>query len=122
MPRYRFFAVFFGVYILEVGARGAWWQRLPCGLQALPAACPGNRRARHGAAAAPGAASGATTGSLARTPPRPNLPTHPNRAPATQYVVFALFYIFQPDECLSGVHHFSHAMWFSVQTAATIGE
>lgn len=37
------------------------------------------------------------------------------------YTVFACFYMMQPKHCVSNVQKFSHALWFSVHTAATIG-
>ncbi|KAG2496209.1 hypothetical protein HYH03_005808 [Edaphochlamys debaryana] len=39
----------------------------------------------------------------------------------TEYLVFALLYLTQPKDCVGGVMRFSHAMWFSVYTAATLG-
>ncbi|EFJ45008.1 hypothetical protein VOLCADRAFT_118521 [Volvox carteri f. nagariensis] len=39
----------------------------------------------------------------------------------TEYLIFALLYLTQPDRCVGGIMKFSHAMWFSVQTAATLG-
>ncbi|PNH10296.1 ATP-sensitive inward rectifier potassium channel 1 [Tetrabaena socialis] len=39
----------------------------------------------------------------------------------SEYVVFALLYLTQPDRCVGGTMKFSHALWFSVQTAATLG-
>ncbi|GIL50902.1 hypothetical protein Vafri_6867 [Volvox africanus] len=39
----------------------------------------------------------------------------------TEYLFFSLLYLTQPDHCVGGVMKFSHAMWFSVQTAATLG-
>lgn len=39
----------------------------------------------------------------------------------SEYVVFALLYLAMPDYCIEGVKQFSQALWFSVQTSATIG-
>ncbi|KAG2444834.1 hypothetical protein HXX76_001575 [Chlamydomonas incerta] len=39
----------------------------------------------------------------------------------TEYLFFALLYLTQPNQCVGGVMKFSHAMWFSVYTAATLG-
>eukprot|EP00892_Ulva_mutabilis_P008016 jgi/Ulvmu1/5587/UM023_0124.1 len=39
----------------------------------------------------------------------------------TFYASFALFYLLMREECVDGIHHFSHAFYFSVQTSATIG-
>lgn len=41
--------------------------------------------------------------------------------PCVQYASFALFYLLTREECVEGIHHFSHAFYFSVQTSATIG-
>lgn len=38
-----------------------------------------------------------------------------------QYLVYATFYMSQPKHCVSNVQKFTHALWFSVHTAATIG-
>ncbi|MEW5302768.1 MAG: hypothetical protein WDW36_005516 [Sanguina aurantia] len=38
-----------------------------------------------------------------------------------QYVLFALLYLTQPDICVGATMKWSHAIWFSVQTAATLG-
>ena len=38
-----------------------------------------------------------------------------------QYATFALLYYFQAKHCIKGVKHYLHALWFSVQTSATIG-
>jgi hypothetical protein len=38
-----------------------------------------------------------------------------------EYCLFALLYLWQPDDCIEGVRHFANALWFSVQTASTIG-
>ena len=38
-----------------------------------------------------------------------------------QYAVFGLLYYLQAEGCIKGVMHYSHALWFSVQTSATIG-
>lgn len=38
-----------------------------------------------------------------------------------QYAVFGLLYYLQAEHCIKGVKHYLHALWFSVQTAATIG-
>lgn len=38
-----------------------------------------------------------------------------------QYMSFALLYLLMREECVEGIQHFSHAFYFSVQTAATIG-
>jgi hypothetical protein len=43
-------------------------------------------------------------------------------APLLQYLLFALLYLALPDGCVHGRVSFSSALWFSVQTAATIGE
>ena len=40
---------------------------------------------------------------------------------AVQYATFALLYYFQAEHCIKGVKHYLHALWFSVQTSATIG-
>lgn len=37
------------------------------------------------------------------------------------YVLFACFFMTQSKHCVSNVQKFSHALWFSVHTAATIG-
>lgn len=37
-----------------------------------------------------------------------------------EYVLFALVYMWQPDHCTEATT-FAAALWFSVQTAATIG-
>ena len=37
------------------------------------------------------------------------------------YMVFACLYMTQSKHCVSNVQKFSHALWFSVHTAATIG-
>jgi hypothetical protein len=37
------------------------------------------------------------------------------------YMVFACLYMIQSKHCVSNVQKFSHALWFSVHTAATIG-
>eukprot|EP00198_Chlamydomonas_reinhardtii_P000766 XP_001690101.1 inwardly-rectifying potassium channel [Chlamydomonas reinhardtii] len=39
----------------------------------------------------------------------------------TEYLFFALLYLTQPNQCVGGIMRFSHAMWFSVYTAATLG-
>ncbi|GLC59523.1 hypothetical protein PLESTB_001496500 [Pleodorina starrii] len=39
----------------------------------------------------------------------------------TEYLLFALLYLTQPGRCVGGTMKFPHAMWFSVQTAATLG-
>ncbi|KAG2448597.1 hypothetical protein HYH02_006488 [Chlamydomonas schloesseri] len=39
----------------------------------------------------------------------------------TEYLFFALLYLTQRSDCVGGVMRFSHAMWFSVYTAATLG-
>ncbi|GFR39598.1 hypothetical protein Agub_g58 [Astrephomene gubernaculifera] len=39
----------------------------------------------------------------------------------TEYLIFALLYLTQSGACVHGSLRFSHAMWFSVQTAATLG-
>jgi len=39
----------------------------------------------------------------------------------SMYILFALFYMSQPSHCVSNVQKFSHALWFSLHTAATIG-
>lgn len=45
---------------------------------------------------------------------------------ALQYLLFAFVYLSMPAECICseecGLVTFSHAFWFSVQTASTIGE
>lgn len=41
---------------------------------------------------------------------------------AMQYFVFALLYLSQPNRCVPHIKHLRIALWFSVQTAATIGE
>ena len=38
------------------------------------------------------------------------------------YALFATAYALQPGGCLEGAHGFAGALWFSVQTASTIGE
>ena len=38
-----------------------------------------------------------------------------------QYAVFGFLYYLQAEHCIKGVKHYLHALWFSVQTAATIG-
>ena len=39
------------------------------------------------------------------------------------YCAFAFAYLGQPDRCLEGVKgSFASSLWFSVQTASTIGE
>ncbi|KAI8477201.1 MAG: inward rectifier potassium channel-domain-containing protein [Monoraphidium minutum] len=38
-----------------------------------------------------------------------------------EYTAFALAYLAQPDACIEGVGRFANALWFSVQTASTIG-
>lgn len=71
--------------------------------------------------------------SLPRRPLRRRIltPGHPNPAtllalrpaplPLPQYLFFALLYLTQPNQCVGGIMRFSHAMWFSVYTAATLG-
>ena len=54
---------------------------------------------------------------LASPPPCPA----PLDAVLLQYCVFALLYMSQPKNCISNVQSFLHALWFSVQTSATIG-
>uniref|UniRef100_A0A1D2AEI2 ATP-sensitive inward rectifier potassium channel 12 n=1 Tax=Auxenochlorella protothecoides TaxID=3075 RepID=A0A1D2AEI2_AUXPR len=39
----------------------------------------------------------------------------------SMYTTFAFLYMLEPDGCITKVHQFSHAMWFSVHTSATIG-
>lgn len=39
----------------------------------------------------------------------------------SMYMVFACFFMTQSKHCVSNVQKFSHALWFSVHTAATIG-
>lgn len=41
--------------------------------------------------------------------------------PPPQYIVYALLYMSQPKHCISLVQNFTHALWFSVHTSATIG-
>jgi hypothetical protein len=36
-------------------------------------------------------------------------------------MAFAVLYMTQPAHCISRVNKFSHALWFSVHTSATIG-
>ncbi len=38
-----------------------------------------------------------------------------------EYLLFALLYLSQPDSCVPHVNRLPIALWFSVQTAATIG-
>ncbi|KAK9809060.1 hypothetical protein WJX72_008704 [[Myrmecia] bisecta] len=38
-----------------------------------------------------------------------------------QYTAFASLYFWQSEHCIEGIHNFLHALWFSVQTSATIG-
>ena len=38
-----------------------------------------------------------------------------------QYATFGLLYYLQAEHCIKGVKHYLHALWFSVQTSATIG-
>jgi len=39
----------------------------------------------------------------------------------TQYLVFGAIYYLNPRKCVPGMAKFRHAVWFSVQTSATIG-
>lgn len=50
-----------------------------------------------------------------------SIPPHPTLPCAAQYTTFAFLYMLEPDGCITKVHQFSHAMWFSVHTSATIG-
>ncbi|WIA28908.1 hypothetical protein OEZ86_011432 [Tetradesmus obliquus] len=38
-----------------------------------------------------------------------------------EYILFALLYLWQPNHCIPHIKHLRIALWFSVQTAATIG-
>jgi hypothetical protein len=38
-----------------------------------------------------------------------------------EYFLFALLYLWQPNHCIPHIKHLRIALWFSVQTAATIG-
>lgn len=38
-----------------------------------------------------------------------------------QYLLFGAIYYFNPRKCVPGIEKFRHAVWFSVQTSATIG-
>ena len=37
------------------------------------------------------------------------------------YIIFVCFYVTQSKHCVSNIQKFTHALWFSVHTAATIG-
>ncbi len=91
-------------------------------------ACPLRRLACACGAAAwllpPSCREGA--GCICRRPPyvqhplRCSAAPHPRHAP--QYICFALLYLTQTERCVGGSMTFAHALWFSVQTAATLGE
>jgi len=49
------------------------------------------------------------------------IPSHQRLVVFLQYLVYAMFYMSQPKQCVSNVQKFTHALWFSVHTAATIG-
>jgi len=38
------------------------------------------------------------------------------------YASFGFFYFAESENCILGIETFMHAVWFSVQSAATIGE
>lgn len=99
MPNYRFLLLFAFCYIAMVRAAPTE------PLFAAPAWPPRPLRPGSPTRSAPG--------------DRPHPP--PPAAPCSQYAFFALLYMAQPRSCITRVSHFLHALWFSVQTSATIG-